>query len=915
MQTSPDLCADLEPPAMATNPSQMSGLLKKEIRQLLPGFLLGLPLVLFSGKQELWFLYPLSLVLLALSAFGREFSSGTFSNLLVMPISRNRIWRAKTIPLAIGFLAFWCLAMFRDNGFQFPYLFSFVKTPSLYRGFWPPWQNPHQGISNALIALAIFSGGLWTSLLLRQITAAFLITLLSPLAIYATIEALFYQKSQSLLPALCILATLIYSGAGFLLARWLFLRAQDAQWTGENLSMPALSLPSWGAATRRAFRPRLALLAKEIQLQNTQLAIAAGLLGLNLLANLVRGHCAPNSALYVLLDQFFWVLWLLLPLLIGAAAVAEERQWGTLGAQLCLPAPRRTQFAAKVWVVAFLSLVLGFCMPLALSQSLRELLAQSDLELSGYWRNFSYTNSLATGVWSIFLLNLAGNLLHWVPYLGFAGIIGALTLFAFFMSTLSRSVLQALALAIPTFIAAWALLQEANRHPAIGDYTLWFGPLIDLLGVPLLVALLVGLAYWNHQQPAIGWKQCRANFAFVSLALVFVTALTTALYHRGWELLLPSPRPQIAAKRIQTPVRMNCNYCSLQVTLPDGRILFTQLRSKILFSYWGDLEQDPAVAGGTILGGNRWKTLSERYGSFVGLTPEGTVWISQAPHLYWFGTNRPMTKKTTTMVPLPNSFGQGWKEMSQSSALWIKADGTLWRWAWEWTSGDWKQNFQDWNSAVRSGKFVPRQWGKDSDWDSFVEVDGATMLRKTNGEIWRTFLHRADDKLFPDEVSLEGQTYMRRMRYLEGRQWRNVLRIAGHGVGLCEDGSLREVFLNCDTRPYPWIGTEWDRPIGGEKDWVSAINARGQFVTLKADGTLWKWLPPDSNHFYRCDRFGDRSDWVGIASLGEGGPSDFGFLALAADGSLWLWGFGEDTGYHWLAHSRRPRYICSLYRN
>jgi hypothetical protein len=46
--------------------------------------------------------------------------------------------------------------------------------------------------------------------------------------------------------------------------------------------------------------------------------------------------------------EFWWVLWLGLPFLVGSAAVAEERKLGTLEGQLCLPTTRRTQFAVKL---------------------------------------------------------------------------------------------------------------------------------------------------------------------------------------------------------------------------------------------------------------------------------------------------------------------------------------------------------------------------------------------------------------------------------------------------------------------------------------------------------------------------------------------------------------------------------------
>src|SRR5688572_9946560 len=62
--------------------------------------------------------------------------------------------------------------------------------------------------------------------------------------------------------------------------------------------------------------------------------------------------------------EAFWVLWFLMPILIGCTAVAEERRLGPLEAQLCLPVRRRTQFITKFGVALALALVLGMAMPL-----------------------------------------------------------------------------------------------------------------------------------------------------------------------------------------------------------------------------------------------------------------------------------------------------------------------------------------------------------------------------------------------------------------------------------------------------------------------------------------------------------------------------------------------------------------------
>jgi hypothetical protein len=89
-------------------------------------------------------------------------------------------------------------------------------------------------------------------------------------------------------------------------------------------------------------------------------------------------------------------------------------------------------------------------------------------------------------------------------------------------------------------------------------------------------------------------------------------------------------------------------------------------------------------------------------------------------------------------------------------------------------------------------------------------------------------------------------------------------------------------------------------------------------VTLKADGTLWRWqMPfdpvrhPESARAVPMSR---HSDWLGLADGNEG------VFSLAADGGLWLWdlktdGFGLDGRQNLvilLAPSRFPKRLASV---
>ena len=82
--------------------------------------------------------------------------------------------------------------------------------------------------------------------------------------------------------------------------------------------------------------------------------------------------------------------------------------------------------------------------------------------------------------------------------------------------------------------------------------------------------------------------------------------------------------------------------------------------------------------------------------------------------------------------------------------------------------------------------------------------------------------------------------------------------------------------------------------VGMETNWTTvALNHQRKMVALKSDGSLWQWIFPRPWDSSREDliqsaqkppmRIGIHNDWVAIAGTWQD------VIALAADGSLWLW--------------------------
>jgi len=146
--------------------------IRKEFRVLLAPWLLALLLATTAlwwrpGTDEnaavvLWLAcFSLGMVLLAVAAFGKEFSHGTIRTLLGQPISRSRLWLEKAGALGLamaGVLLAFNVVVYYSLG-AVNSLSGYLAQPVASVGL--------------LVSVTAWSGGLCLTLLLRQMIAAF----------------------------------------------------------------------------------------------------------------------------------------------------------------------------------------------------------------------------------------------------------------------------------------------------------------------------------------------------------------------------------------------------------------------------------------------------------------------------------------------------------------------------------------------------------------------------------------------------------------------------------------------------------------------------------------------------------------------------------------------------------------------
>src|ERR1700722_12428779 len=315
----------------------MNALVKKEIRLLLPAFAAALVLAIVP----IWVLphdrgnpgilpgnlFLFGIVLLALSSFGREIGFKTLPFMLAQPLERARIWRTKITLLAV------CLAL-AFGAWGLSWILRLNQSAL--------WESPVILPFMGLLVAVFTTGALWMTLLLRQIVAAFWLTLFVPMAAVSAIEML-GGKDWLMLTALGL-----YALAGFFMARHQFLHLQDAAWTGGGISFRRARAGGTHGALRE-HRPRAALLLKELQLQQATLIGIVCLFLLHLGVVILRKAGAQVFSKMTLEGlEMFGLLWFVVPMVAGSLSVADERQLGTLDGLLCLPVSRRRQFVVKL---------------------------------------------------------------------------------------------------------------------------------------------------------------------------------------------------------------------------------------------------------------------------------------------------------------------------------------------------------------------------------------------------------------------------------------------------------------------------------------------------------------------------------------------------------------------------------------
>lgn len=900
----------------------MNALVKKEIRLLLPGFLAILLLEtvqpwIWNEADETFAIAPVifffGMIIFAVDSFGREFSLGTFQSLLSQPIERRQIWRTKITVLLFGaaliFAAYFASCELRlHEGLKNPLWHAYASkfnATIIENNF-----SDAMFASVAVLFVAVM-GGLWTALLFRQIATAFWITFLIPAGLMTTIIFFLPSKladNEHFVTTLLYSLAGIYVVAGFWLAHKLFQRAQDVAWTGGIISFSTwryFEARSRSSVSERRWKPVSALLKKEFQLHSISLFGAGALLALHIGIFFLRAFYANfhKNSLAAVASDFFWVLWLVMPLTIGSMAVAEERKLGVAEQQFCLSASRRLQFAVKFVPAMIFGVLLGGIMPLLLETIAAHLGAPNEI----------FTSRTHEG-------NVFGNGLSWFE-ISIVALSAGFALAGFFGSAIARNFLQALSIAIVTLIGCsfFVFFVEwvNEQRPTFFGITPWHSILPILIAFPTVPAALTWLAYLNFNHFHESRRLWRRNIVGIAAMLIFIIGGSAAIYNRAWEIFEPAEPPHGAAKfSFSNPPKLSLgSYENLLVQFPDGRVWTDNLREPIIENRQGRWRQlletflhplPASVGPKQFIGGSNssnwvsatvmyvdwWESTQSHVTGYLdttGVKSDGTLWISEKSEpKIWTGAN---------MI----RFGDetNWRQIAWASSgrLLLKNDGTLWFWGTNSVNSMWNGWRTNWPS-VRA--FQPRQIGTNSDWKEISPVWWMRCAEKTDGTVWRIDEYNNAK----EEISRETNR--------DGINLKTFSSEDNSSAYVGEDGTLwiRNHYLDKSENTGDWKG-EGFLQVGKETNWLAVFVTLNSMVALKSDGTLWRWnFPADSPRDAAKIppmRFDIHNDWIALTSIWGGGVS------LAADGSLWFWPGGEFEEMTLLKFPKQPGFLGNVF--
>ena len=216
---------------------------------------------------------------------------------------------------------------------------------------------------------------------------------------------------------------------------------------------------------------------------------------------------------------------------------------------------------------------------------------------------------------------------------------------------------------------------------------------------------------------------------------------------------------------------------------------------------------------------------------------------------------------------------------SDSHALAVKSDGTLWGWG-----ANFRGQIGDGDIGVKATRRFPVPGPQGNNWKQVAAGLTHSLALERNGTLWAWGSNRSGE--------LGIGTTSNSVEAVQVGSSTNWVKVWAHGiqtVGLQSDGSLwfwGSLAGNANDTDRFLVPTR----VSPDTNWVDACFGYFSILAIKADGTLWAWgrnagiytgAPIQIVNRVPA-RVGKESDWKSCASAGY-----FYHLLMKKDGSLW----------------------------
>lgn len=418
-------------------------------------------------------------IFLGAQSVGHEYSHRTLTMALAQPVGRSQMYIVKFAVLAVMLLIL-ASAAFVAVGPAVSKLpvdqrFTFLGLPVLGAILVAPLMTMvARSVLGGAFMCSFVGGSIWFLLLIQEAWSS-----------GGTVDEVGASAFRNL--PIAITALSVVTGVlGW--NRFMHLEALEGE-------VGAISFPRLRrASTERRRQPWRALIGKELHLQQLTLGITLQYVVMLAVLTLVIKSVPSWSSFPI--GAITLVYCMILPVIVGAIASAEERQAGTHGWQLLQPVAAWQQWLVKVLVVFAVSAACGIGLPLLLASLLQD---RVTFELAG---------QLATAC--MFL-----------------------TCGALYVSSISASAVRAVALALPIGLGLGVLLQTVGRilGPSLVSSASglmrfgWMAAFTSPAFVAILTPLLLWFGFVNHrstEQPLSRAIAQGATIAVVAAAALLV---------------------------------------------------------------------------------------------------------------------------------------------------------------------------------------------------------------------------------------------------------------------------------------------------------------------------------------------------------------------------------------------------------